>query len=269
MLGKLLKYDLIKTYKFLSIFYCLAIFFAILTRLLSLIENSFIMGIITSISNIATIAMIVSILINNIMRLWVNFKSTLYGDESYLTHTLPVSRKTIYSSKLLLAILTIFTSMIVILITLLIAYYSKENMEILKGILLSITNNLDISFLAALNLIFLIIFVLFVEVINIVQTGFTGIILGHKQQNNKIAYSSFIGFLVYMTTQVLALICLFIVSFFLPELKTAFSMINMSGQEYTSALKTVAYLAIIVYTVVIFILYLLNQKFLKKGVDIE
>ena len=39
MLGKLLKYDLKWTYKLLIVFYLLAIFFAILGRILTDIEN--------------------------------------------------------------------------------------------------------------------------------------------------------------------------------------------------------------------------------------
>ena len=45
MLKKLLKYDLENIYKFLIIFYSLAIFFGMLTRVFLEIENSFIMKI--------------------------------------------------------------------------------------------------------------------------------------------------------------------------------------------------------------------------------
>ena len=48
------------------------------------------------------------ILINNLMRTWVRFRHNLYGDESYLTHTLPVERKTIYLSKFITSIILVF-----------------------------------------------------------------------------------------------------------------------------------------------------------------
>ena len=85
MLKKLLKYDLQKTYKILIIFYSLSIFFSILTRIFLSIENSFILNIIGKICGGVTISMIFNILINNLMRLWVDFKNNLYKDESYLT----------------------------------------------------------------------------------------------------------------------------------------------------------------------------------------
>ena len=140
MLKKLLKYDLESIYKFLIIFYSLALFFAVLTRMFLGIENSFIMKIIGQICSGASISMIVSILINNLMRLWVRFKNNFYGDESYLTHTLPVTKKTLYLSKVITAILSLFTSILVISLTLFIAYYSKENIETLKNLLLPLAN---------------------------------------------------------------------------------------------------------------------------------
>ena len=126
MLKKLLKYDIKSINKVLVVFYCLSLFFALLTRLFLYIDNSFIMSVIGKICSGTTIAMIFNIIINNLMRSWVRFKSNFYGDESYLTHTLPVNKKTLYLSKFLTSIITLFFSMLVICFSLFIAYYSKE-----------------------------------------------------------------------------------------------------------------------------------------------
>ncbi|MDE5888532.1 MAG: hypothetical protein K2H20_00780, partial [Bacilli bacterium] len=195
MLTKLLKYDFKKIYKFLIIFYLLAIFFAILTRLFYQIDNSFVMNIVAKICSGATIAMIISIIINNVLRLWVKFKNTLYDDESYLTHTLPVTKKTIYLSKIVTSIITMFTSVLAIAITLFIAYYSKSNIELLKNILIPIANVFDSSII---GIIVLFLSVLLIESLNIIQVGYTGIIIGHKINNNKTALSVVFGFAVYL-----------------------------------------------------------------------
>ena len=107
MLKKLLKYDLENIFKFLIIFYSLALFFAILTRIFFSIDNSLVMNLLGHVTSGTAISMMCSIVINNLMRLWVRFKSNFYGDESYLTHTLPVDKKTLYLSKTLSSILTI------------------------------------------------------------------------------------------------------------------------------------------------------------------
>ena len=99
MLSKVLKYDLKFVYKVLLVFYSLVIFFAILTRLCFSFENSFILNILANIFSGFTISFMFSILINNLMRLWARFIKNCYSDESYLTHTLPINKKTIYASK--------------------------------------------------------------------------------------------------------------------------------------------------------------------------
>ena len=78
MLNKLIKYDLKPMLKFISVFYILGTFFAILTRILFNIENSLIANIFGQITTGATISMLISILINNTMSLWVRFKNTIY-----------------------------------------------------------------------------------------------------------------------------------------------------------------------------------------------
>ena len=126
MLGKLLKYDLKWIYKVIVIFYILSFVFSIVGRCLNTIENSVIFSVVTKISYGIAISMMINSLVNCLMRLWARFIKNLYKDESYLTHTLPVEKKTIYLSKVLSAIISIFTTTIVILACLFICYYSRK-----------------------------------------------------------------------------------------------------------------------------------------------
>ena len=117
MLTKLLKYDIKTINKVLIIFYGLSIFFSVLTRIFFMIDNSVIMNVIAHICSGATISMIFNILINNLMRLWVRFKQNLYGDEAYLTHTLPVTKKQLYLSKFIISITSLLISVLVIFLS--------------------------------------------------------------------------------------------------------------------------------------------------------
>lgn len=76
--------------------------------------------------------MIVNILINCFMRNWARFVKNIYKDESYLTHTLPVSKNKIYLSKVLTAIITLLTSFIVIIACLAISALNKDTWIVLK-----------------------------------------------------------------------------------------------------------------------------------------
>ena len=263
MLKKLIRSDLESIFKFLIIFYSLSIFFAILTRIFLNIDNSLIMSIIGKICSGISISMIVNILINNLMRLWVRFKNNLYGDESYLTHTLPIDKKTLYLSKVTTSVITLFTSIIVIGLTLYIAYYSKENIQTLKNILLPIANAYGSTILKILSAF---LFVFFLEFANALQSGYTGIILGHKMNGTKTGLSVLFGFISYMITQVFALLLIFIVALFNSDLMNLFFTNEIVNIDM---IKFIIYLAIIIYTITLFIGYFFNLKLFKKGVNVD
>lgn len=263
MLKKLLKYDLKNIFKFLIIFYSLALFFGILTRIFLSIENSLIMNIIGQVCSGAAISMMFSIIINNLMRLWVRFKQNLYGDESYLTHTLPIEKKTLYLSKAITAIITLFASVAVIGLTIFIAYYSKENLDILKNMLLPIANAYGSTIIKIL-LAFL--FVFFLEFANALQSGFTGIILGHKMNNAKTGYSVLFGFGVYMITQIIALLMIFVVGLFNQDIMNLFITNEIVNIDMV---KAVLYMAFAIYTTTLFIGYFVNVKLFKNGVNVD
>ena len=264
MLKKLLKYDLTANFRFLAIFYSISLFFAVLTRLFLSIENSLVMDIIGKICTGVTISMIFNILINNTMRFWVRFKQNFYGDESYLTHTLPVEKQTLYLSKALSALITLLASMAIITLSLFVAFYSKANLEILKNLLTGVAVSFDSS-VTGIIVAFLLIF--FLELANILQIGFTGTILGHKMQTNKTLFSAIFGFAVYMASQTLVLLALFIASLFSPDLMNLF--ITNEATISMNAIKTLIALSIIVYTLLLFIVYFINVKLFKQGVNVD
>ena len=263
MLRKLLKYDLKYMIKFLIIFYSLAIFFGTLTRIFLSIENSLIMNIIGQVCSGATISMMFIILINNLMRMWVRFRSNFYGDESYLTHTLPISKGNLYLSKALASIITLFTSVAIIGLTIYIAYYSKENIIVLKNMLLPVA---DIMGSTVVKIIFAFLFISFLEIANMLQAGFSGIILGHKMNNVKVGFSVIYGFACYMVTQVFVLIIMFITGLFNKDIMNLFftnELINID------MIKFIIYLAIFIYTLTLVIGYIVNVKLFKKGVNVD
>ena len=263
MLKKLLKYDLKNKIKFLLIFYILSIFFALLTRMFFNIENSFIMNVIGQICSGVTISMMFNIIINNLMRLWVNFKQNLYGDESYLTHTLPIEKETLYLSKIISSIITTFTSIIVIALTIFIAYYSKENLETVKNMLFPLADAYNSTVMLILIVFF---FILFLEFMNIIQCGFTGIILGHKRNNNKTLFSVLFGFVTFTVSQLIVLITLFIVALFNKDIMNLIFTNEMISIDST---KIIIYMSIIMYTVVLIASSFINVKLFEKGVNVD
>lgn len=262
MLKKLLKYDLKYTFKFLLVFYVLAIIFALLARAFLGTENSFVLNIFGEIFRGASISMMFSIGINNLMRMWVWFKNRVYGDESYLTHTLPIEKRTHYLSKIITSVITMFVSVAVIALTLIVGFGTKENFEFIKQTLDMMTENYGGEFII---FVVTILFVLFLELLNALQCGFTGIIMGYRMYDKKIGFSVFFGFLTYMISQGAALAAVFLASAVKGDFNTLFS----AGNANFETLKGFIYIALSAYTAIIIINCIVNIKLFKKGVNVD
>lgn len=263
MLKKLLKYDLKWMYKVIVIFYVLALIFSCITRLCSLVTNSALFSVLKSISSGITIAMMINILINCITRSWVRFTKNMYKDESYLTHTLPVSKNKLYASKVLSTIICVLTSMLVIITCLFISYYSKENINILKNMLELAAGTYNTTVIKLLLVLF---FVLLLEIIFIILVGYVGIIIGHKSNQNKMAKSVVMGIVLYILTQMVTLLLIFIFGLFN---SSVMNIINTKDIINIDAIKLVLFLGIFIYVLYIAIYYVVGKKLLEKGVNVD
>ena len=263
MLNKLLKYDLKYMIKNMSIFYILAIFFSITTRILFSMNQSIIINIISQISVGCMFAMLVNILINTMMRSWIRFRDSIYKDEAYLTHTLPVTKNNIYNSKFIQTLIFFIVGFIIILLGLFIAYYTKERWLLLKDYIGNITTGLNFN-----TALFVISFIaiIFLEIFNAIQCGFLGIILGYKMNNNKIGFSVFFGFISYLLSQSIVLLLIFIVGLFNSNIMDLF---NNNILLDTYSFKLLVIISIVIYLLIIGLMNIICKKELNKGVNIE
>ncbi|MCI9084581.1 MAG: hypothetical protein HFH46_03060, partial [Bacilli bacterium] len=172
-------------------------------------------------------------------------------------------KKILNSSKIITTIVSLFISTLVIALTLFIAYYSKENIEILKNFLLPIATAYG-STIIKIVLAFL--FILFLQFANTVQCGFTGIILGHKMNQTKVGFSVIWGFVMYMVTQLFAIFITFITALFNKDLMNLFFTNQIIDVEIV---KVTIYLSIIIYAFTLIIGYFVNIKLLKQGINVE
>lgn len=263
MLGKLLKYDLKWIYKTIVIYYILAIFFSCVGRVLNLVQNSVLFSILTIISFNIAIAMMIGSLINCILRSWIRFVHNIYKDEAYLTHTLPIPKKTIYASKILSSIIATTISIIVIVGCIFICYYSEANLEVIKSTLSIAASTYNTT---VVNLLLLVSLVFLLEVLFVIFIGFVGIILGHKYNKNKISRSIIISFALYIATQVLTLALIFIIGLFNPAIM---NLINTTESLDANIIKDLMYISILIYAVYILFYYWLGKHQFEKGVNLE
>ena len=263
MLTKLLKYDLKYMLKNMSVFYILALFFGLTTRILFSLNETIMIKILSQISVGCLFSMLANVLINTMMRSWIRFRDSIYKDEAYLTHTLPVTKNDIYNSKFIQTLIFFIVGFLAILLSLFIAYYTKDRWLLLKGVISSITTGLDFN-----TTLFVLSFItiIFLEIFNAIQCGFLGIILGNQKNNGKIGYSVFFGFIAYLLSQSIVLLLIFIVGLFDQSIMNLFTSDILLD---TSTMKLLIVLAIIIYFIIILLMSLLCKKALNKGVNIE
>ena len=265
MLNRLLKYDLRRTLKFLLIFMILALFFSGLTRLIGTFSDSLAMEIIKGICNGTAISMICSLFINCFMRSWVMFRSALYGDESYLTHTLPVKRESHYASKALAAMISLVVCMMATIGTLFVMYWSDGLKAYLQGFLQFFSQYLDVPEWSIVAFAFSI---LYLEFYNMLQCGFTGIILGHRFNHSKILFSVLLGFGAYMITQVFAILIMLVIGLMNSDMMKVFHTADFS-QFKPDVLVAFALIGTALYLAFSIAGFVINARLLKKGVNVD
>lgn len=152
-----------------------------------------------------------------------------------------------------------FTSIIVILI----CYYSKETLEIVKNSLELISSTYDIT---VINIILFLAIMLFLETITLVLIGYTGIITGHRFNYGKTTKSVLFSILLYFLVQTLTLLIIFIIGFINPDIMVLFTSTEMTSID---SIKMVMLMCAIIYLCYIIIIEVVNRKLFCKGVNID
>ena len=100
----------------------------------------------------------------------------------------------------------------------------------------------------------------------IIQAGYTGMILGHRKNSNKIVYSVIIGVVTYLVSQMITLLFLFVAGIFDKNIMLLFTTNNLSS---ASLITKIIYIAMIAYLSLLVIYYIFNKRTFNKGVNVE
>ena len=263
MLGKLIKYDFKSINKVMYIYFIVAFILALLTRFVETLEQITIVTIIDKILVGTLISCMFSIAITCLLRIWAKFRTSIYKDESYLTHTLPVKKSTIYNSKMIVAYISVIISFIVILACFFIVLLNNGMFEYIKD-----TFNQYAEVIGKTKLIALIIAVIctiILEVMYLMQAGIFGIILGHKSNNHKTLKSIIFGIVSYMFLSTLTLAILYIIAIINPTLMELYRTETPS----IDVIEQLIYVGLAIYMAYNIMLYIAGKKMLQKGVNVD
>lgn len=126
MLGKLIKHEFLDTYKLICVYYAVVAALTILCGISVNTSNSstnnpsILLQIIFFLTQIAYMLLLSLLGLITILALCSHFNKTMYGDQGYLTHTLPVKKGSLLASKYIVAIVWCIASLLVIFLSIVI-----------------------------------------------------------------------------------------------------------------------------------------------------
>ncbi len=262
MLKKLIKYDFIKMLSVLPYFFGITLFFSVLTRVVNIWKDIQFVFILGQIFQGTAIAFMVNTLINAILGILIrSFKNSFYGDEGYLTHTLPVSKNQLLLSKFISALLVLLSTFVVVVLSLAIMFYSNEFVEFIKQTLNLIEMGLNVN---AVGLLILTIIVVFFQLLTMLLIGFASIVKGYSYNNGKVA-KSFLWFAIfYIASCIVSLVIVALILLVSGNITEIFAT-AMKGETFILLIVS----ALVIYIVYSVAFYFITNKLFNKGVNLD
>lgn len=261
MISKLMKYDLKWINKILLVHYIILLILTIVVKIVESFEQNFLLLILDKIVSGLFIAAICSLAITCLMRTWDRFTRSFYKDESYLTHTLPVTKNQLFNALVTSGIVSLMIAIAVIVGCLLFTYINEVTIDVIKNMF---TQLFDIyGKKQGLLIIISFILVVILESIYFLMSGIFGIVLGHKSNNHKVIKSITIGLVSYGLLSSLSLGIIYVVS------KIANFEIETQGFPEINTLRILLITSILIYLIYNTSLYFISKHIFNKGVNVD
>lgn len=206
--------------------------------------------------------------------IWRRFKSNFYGDEAYLTHTLPIPRRTLWNTQICIILITFVSIILVAIINCLILALTRDGQQLLEslGLIGGCSHCVGAYYyIEPLSFTFYLsyIFVALTEFIFLTLCGLFGIIASNYFSKN-IALLSGLG--AYLIGSALIIGIFFLISILDPAILDMFHSQRLATPGYDPDLsfmtRALFYIGAI-YTCHCIILYLTNRKLLNQGVNLD
>lgn len=261
MLNKLLKHDLKKNMHWMWILFVATIGIALITRgTKELGKNLAFFQMISVFLEGIYYGLAVNVIIQPFLRNFLNFHRSFYSDESYLTHTLPVTKNQLINSKYLTALIEMFIGFATLVVSLLIMYASPTLDDFLSLLISTIiTGSFSLTFV-----IILLITLVIVEFLMFISIIYFSITIAYKSKDKRIFKSFLIATAMSFASLIVLSIALLIV-LLINDVKLTISTLILSNTAFISVFAT----AIILYSAITILFYFLTKRELNKGVNVD
>ena len=261
MFSKLLKNDLKKNMRWLWILLLSTIVIAGISRgCKELSETIGFFKVLRIIFESLAYTLIANVIIQPFLRSFLNFSKSLYSDESYLTHTLPVTKTQIINSKFLTALIEIVLAFLTVVVSLLIMFAGPDALNVLK-LLLSTLISGEISVFGALSLFVVLVIVEFYMFISII---FLSIVIAYRSREKRVL-KSFLYSAGFAFAFLAVLAGVMIAVLLINKVDILSSTLVLSKEVFISVILS----GIIVYSLASVLCWLLTHREFKKGVNVD
>ena len=261
MLSKLLKRDLKKNMRWMWILFVGTIVLAAIARgTKELGEKIAFFKIVGIIFEGAFYGLAINTIIQPFLRNFLNFHKSFYSDESYLTHTLPVTKNQLISSKYLTALIEMLAAFATLVVSLLISYAGPGFISTLKLFVSSaISGSFSIVFVLILFVVLVIVeFLMFLSIIDF------SIVVAFKSKDRRILKTFLIAAGCAFASLAVLTVCMFAVLAI-----NGIELISPTLVLEAGAMYSVFISAIVVYSVVTVLFYFLAKREFNKGVNVD
>lgn len=261
MLSKLLKNDLKKNMRWLWILFLSTILIAGIARgSKELGETISFFKVLGIFFDSVFYGVAVNVILQPFLRNFLNFTKSLYSDESYLTHTLPVTKNQLINSKFLTALIEITLGFATLVISILIMYASPNMLTALELIVSTVvTGNISMFWVITLFILLVVIeFIMFISII------YFSIVIAYRSKEKRV-FKSFLIASAMSIISFLVLSIIMLIVLLINKVKLTTSTLVLSNTAFISLILT----GVIVYSIVTVVFYFLTKKMLNKGVNID
>ena len=260
MLNKLLKKDLQRNMRWLWILFVATIGLAILMRGCKALGENAIFFRILEIFLSVFYAVVVNVILQPFIRNFMNFAKSLYGDESYLTHTLPVTKSQLITSKFLTALIEITLGFVTAVVALLIVFWTPDFYQTLQGLIFLLVG----VNLSPVLVLILLISLITVEFLMFIAMIFFAIVLAYRAKEKRI-------FKTFLYTCAMSFVAITILAVVMLGV-LAMNGLDLSGTSLrltAPALISVLVTGISVYALFTVVFYFLTKRAFNKGVNVD
>ena len=261
MLGKLLKKDLNRNMRWMWILFVSLIAISGVTRgFKELGENIMFFKILGIFLESLFYALAVNVVLQPFLRNFLNFTKSFYGDESYLTHTLPATKSQLITSKFLTAIIEIVLGFVSLVISLLIMFYTPTFFDTLR-MLLSIVITGKFSLGIVLTLFITLVVVEFLMFITLI---YLSIVIAYRAKEKRVLKTFLLTTLMaFAAMTILSIVMIIVLS--ANGVKLTTPTVTLTSSVFISIMLT----GIIIYLAISVLGYFIAKQEFNKGVNVD